>query len=95
MIRLEAPFLATLIGGSLTVLGWKLAQRAKADRKRRVRRLEVELRLANALEGFQKEVFRLKHYSVLRQDALRRNAGLFPSTNVHSLRYIKGREDED
>ena len=95
MIRLEVPFFAALFASPLAALGWRLARRANADRKRRVRRLELELRLADALEGFQKEVFRLKHYSVLRQDALRRNAGLIPSTNVHSLRYIKGRQDED
>jgi len=95
MIRLEVPFFAVLFASPLAALGWRLARRASADRKRRVRRLELELRLADALEGFQKEVFRLKHYSVLRQDALRRNAGLISSTNAHSLRYMKGRQDED
>ncbi len=95
MIRLEIPLFATALASPLAALGWKIARRARADRKRRVRQLEMELRLADALERFQKEVFRLKHYTVLRQDALRRNAGLIPSTNVHSLRYIKGRQNED
>jgi len=95
MIRIEIPLFATALASPLAALGWKLARRARADRQRKVRRLAIELRLAEALESFHKEVFRLKHYTVLRQDAVRRNAGLIPSTNVHSLRYIKGRQNED
>jgi hypothetical protein len=94
MIRLEIPLVA-IFTSPLAVLGWRLARRARADRKRRVRRLEMELRLTDSLERFQKEVFRLKHYPVLRQDTLRRNAGLIPSTNPKTLRYIKGRQNED
>ncbi len=61
----------------------------------RLRLLETELRLAAASEAFHEEVFRLKHYRVLRPNASRRNAGFIPSTKVSSLRYIKGRENED
>lgn len=95
MIRFDIPIFAGILASPLTALVWKLARRARADRKRRLRRLEMELRLSDALEGFQKEVFRLKHYSVLRQDAVRRNAGFILSTNLKPLRYIKGRQHED
>ena len=74
---------------------WSLARRARAGRKRRLRLLEMELRLADASEAFHQEVLRLKHYRVLRPNAIRRNAKLIPSTNVSSLRYIKGRQNED
>jgi hypothetical protein len=74
---------------------WKLARQAQADRKRRLRRLEVELRLGDASETFHQEVFRLKHSRVLRPKALRQKAELIPSTKVSSLRYIKGRQHED
>ena len=76
-------------------LCWRLTSRVRAGRKRRLRLLEMELRLADASEAFHQEVFRLKHYRVLRPNALRRNAGLIPSTKVSSLRYIKGRQNED
>jgi hypothetical protein len=55
----------------------------------------MELRLADASEAFHREVFRLKHYRVVRPYAVRRNTGLIPSTNMSSLRYIKGRQNED
>jgi hypothetical protein len=71
-------------------LCWKIARRAQADRKRRLRRLEIELRLGDALETFHQEVFRLKHSRVLRSKALK--AELFPSTKASSLRYIQGRQ---
>jgi hypothetical protein len=75
---------------------WKLASRAHADRKRHLHRLEMELRLTNALETFHQEVFRLKHYRVLRPKAPEPAVtGLIPSTKVSSLRYIKGRQNED
>ena len=74
---------------------WSLARRARAGRKRRLRLLEMELRLADASEAFHQEVLRLKNYRVLRPNAIRRNAKLIPSTNVSSLRYIKGRQNED
>jgi len=79
----------------LAGLAWRIARRARAGRKRRLRLLEMELRLADASEAFHQEVLRLKHYRVLRPNAIRRNAGLIPSTNVSSLRYIKGRQNED
>jgi hypothetical protein len=82
---------AGLLGGLL----WKFARRAQAGRKRRLRLLEMELRLAAASVAFRQEVFRLKHYRVLRPNAFPRKAGLFPSTKVSSLRYIKGRQNED
>jgi hypothetical protein len=84
-----------LLACALVALCWRFARRALADRKRRLRRLEIELRLADALEAFHREVFRLKHYRVLRPNASGRNAGLILSTNVSSLRYIKGRQNED
>jgi hypothetical protein len=79
----------------LASICWSLARRARAGRKRRLRVLEKELRLAAASEAFHQEVLRLKHYRVLRPNAIRRNAGLIPSTNMSSLRYIKGRQNED
>ena len=79
----------------LASLIWRFARRARAGRKRRLRRLEMELRLADASEAFHQEVFRLEHYRVLRPNASRRNAGFIPSTKVSSLRYIKGRQNED
>jgi cytochrome b561 len=84
-----------LLACALVRLCWRLVQRARASRKQRLHRLEIELRLADAFEGFHQEVFRLKHYGVLRPNASGRNAGLIPSTNVSSLRYIKGRQNED
>jgi hypothetical protein len=84
-----------LLACALVELRWRLIQRARTNRKRRRHRLEIELRLADAFEAFHQEVFRLKHYQVLRPNASRRNAGLIPSTNVSSLRYIKGRQNED
>ena len=94
MTRFDIPLFG-VVASPLAGLAWLLARRARADRKRRLRRLEMELRLSDALENFQKEVFRLKHYPVLRQDAVRRNAGFILSTNLKPLRYIKGRQNED
>ena len=71
-----------------------LAGRAWAGQKRRMHLLEMELRM-DALETFRREVFRLKHYRVLRPKAAGRNTGLFPSIKMSSLRYIKGRQNED
>jgi hypothetical protein len=84
-----------LLVSGLTGLCWRLASRARAGRKKRLRLLEMELRLAAASEVFHEEVFRLKHYRVLRPHASRRNAAFIPSTKVSSLRYIKGRQNED
>jgi hypothetical protein len=84
-----------LLAGVLASFCWNLARRAQADRKRRLRRLEVELRLGDGLENFHREVFRFKHSRVLRPKALRQKAELIPSTKVSSLRYIKGRQHED
>ena len=96
MISRIAILLATSVVASVLVgLVWIVARRARAGRKRRLRLLEMELRLEAASEAFHEEVFRLKHYRVLRPNASRRNAGLIPSTKASSLRYIKGRENED
>ncbi len=84
-----------LLAGILAGLCWRVLRRAHAGRQRRLRRLEIELRLAGALEAFDQEVFRLKHYRVLRPNGIRQNAGLIPSKNLSSLRYIKGRQNED
>jgi hypothetical protein len=83
-----------LVSGLMGVAGG-VARRVQAGRKRRLRLLEMELRLADASEAFHREVLRLKHYRVLRPNVIRRNAGLIPSTKVSSLRYIKGRQNED
>jgi hypothetical protein len=80
---------------ALTGFCWWLVRRAMAGRKRRLRQLEMELRLADASEAFRQEVFRLRHYRVVRPNALKRHAGFIPSTKVSSLRYIKGRQNED
>ena len=72
-----------------------LVRRVLANWKRRRQLVAMELRLADALEAFHQEVFRLKHYRVLRAAASGRNAQLIPSTNMSSLRYIKGRENAD
>jgi hypothetical protein len=95
MGRLSIIWLASVAASLLAGLAWRLARRARAGRKRRLNQLEMELRLANASEAFHQGVFRLKHYRVLRSTAAGRNAGLFPSTKVSSLRYIKGRQNED
>ena len=84
-----------LLTSVLAGLGWRVARRAQAGRKRRLRLVEMDLRLAEASDAFHQEVLRLKHYRVLRPNAIRRNAGLIPSINVSSLRYIKGRQNED
>ena len=83
--------LAGILGG----LVWRLARRACIDRKQRLHRLKLELRLTDGFKRFDQEVFRLKHSPVLRPDASGRKAGLIHSTNVSSLRYIKGRQNED
>ena len=93
--RITTLVLAGIIASLFAGLFWTLARRAQVGRKRRLRQLAMELRLAEASEAFQQEVFRLKHYRVLRPHAARRKAGIIPSTNVSSLRYIKGRENED
>ena len=82
---------AGLLGGLL----WRFARRAQAGRKRRLRLLEMELRLVSAAEVFHQQVLRLRHYRALRSNVIRRNSGLILSTNVSSLRYIKGRQNED
>jgi hypothetical protein len=83
-------------GGSLLgSLVWRFVRSAAAGRKRRLRLLEMELRLAAASEAFHQEVFRLKHYRVLGPAASWRKAALISSTKVSSLRYIRGRENED
>jgi hypothetical protein len=93
--RITILLLGTVLASALAGLVWTVARRARAGRKRRLRLLEMELRLAAASEAFHEEVFRLKHYRVLRSTASRRSAGFIPSTKVSSLRYIKGREYED
>ena len=93
--RIAILVLAGMAASLLASHFWRLARRAQAARKKRLHRLEMELRLADAAEMFHEEVFRLKHYRVLRPNAPGRNAGLIPSTNVSSLRYIKGRQNED
>jgi hypothetical protein len=87
--------LTSVLASLLVGLSWKMARRARANRKRRLRLVEMEFRLADALEAAHQEVFRLKQYRVLRPNASRRNAGLIPSTKLSSLRYIKGRQNED
>jgi hypothetical protein len=87
--------LASMLASVFACLAWRAAHRARAGRKRRLRLLEMELRLAAASEALHEEVFRLKHYRVLRSNAVRRNAVFIPSTKVSSLRYIKGRQNED
>lgn len=93
--RIAILLLIGVLASVLAGVSLKLARRARAGRKRRLRLLEMELRLADASEAFHQEVLRLKHYRVLRPHAIRRNAGFIPSTNVSSLRYIKGRQNED
>jgi hypothetical protein len=95
MSRITVLLLASVVASVLVGLAWKMARRAQAGRKRRLRLLEMELRLTAASEAIHEEVFRLKHYRVLRPNASRRNAGFIPSTKVSSLRYIKGRQNED
>jgi hypothetical protein len=92
--RIAMLVTASLTASVLAIVAWRAARRARASRKRRVRLIEMELRLAAASQAFHDEVFRLKHYRVLRP-AARRSTGFIPSTNVSSLRYIKGRENED
>jgi hypothetical protein len=84
---------SVLLGGVFARL-CILAHRARASQKRRMQVLEMELRM-DALETFRREVFRLKHYRVLRPKASSRNIGLFSSIKVSSLRYMKGRQNED
>jgi hypothetical protein len=92
--RIAILLLAGVLASVLVGL-WKVARRAQTGRKRRLRLLEMELRLAAASEVFHQEVLRLRHYRVLRSNVVRRNSGLILSTNVSSLRYIKGRQNED
>ena len=95
MSRITILLMWVVLASILAGLCWTLARRARADRKRRRRRLDMELRLANALEIADREVIRLKDDRVLRRKASEQNAGLIPSTKVSSLRYIKGRQNED
>lgn len=92
--RIAILLLMSVLAGLLLGL-WRVARRAQNGRKRRLRLLEMELRLAAASEVFRQEVLRLRHYKVLRSNVVRRNSGLIFSTNVSSLRYIKGRQNED
>ena len=69
-----------LLVSVLVGLAGGVARRAQAGRKRRLRLLEMELRLTDASEAFHQEVLRLKHYRVLRPNVIRRNAG-FNSLN--------------
>ena len=92
--RIAILVFSSVAASVLAVVAWTAAQRARAGRKRRLRLLEMELRLAAASEAFREEVFRLKHYRVLRPVS-RRDTGFIPSTKVSSLRYIRGRENED
>ena len=85
---------ATVLLAGIFARLWVLVRRARASQKRRLHLLEIELRM-DALETFRREVFRLKHYRVLRSNARRRKTELIPSTKVSSLRYIKGRQNED
>lgn len=95
MSRIAILLLATTLASILAGLVWRFARRARARRKRHLRLLEIDLRLAAASEAFREEVFRLKHYRVLRPNASRWNTGFIPSTNLSSLRYVKGRQNED
>ena len=93
--RNAIPLVVTLSASMLAGLLWRLSRRARALRRRRLRLLEMKLRLANAQGALQQEVSRLRQFRVLRPNALRQNAGLFPSTKLSSLRYIKGRQNDD
>jgi len=93
--RIAILLLTSVPASSLAGFFWKLARRGLAERKQRLSRLGIELRLADALETFRQEVFKLKHSPVLRPTALGRNAEFIPSINPSSLRYIRGRENED
>jgi hypothetical protein len=84
--RFTILVLACLLAG---VCG-RFASLKLAGRRRRMNLLAIEIRLADSLERFHQEVFKLKHYRVLRP-----NARLFRSTNMSSLRYVKGRQYED
>ena len=86
--RMAILLLEGILGGFL----WRVVHWARAVRKRRTRLLEMELRLEAGSNALHEEVFRLKHYLVLRPHASRQNAGFIPSTKVSSLRYIKGRQ---
>ena len=81
-----------LIAFLLAGVCWRFASLKLAGRRRRLNLLAIEVRLADSLERFHQEVFKLKHYRVLRPKVLSRNIGLFSSTKVNSLRYIKGRQ---
>ena len=85
---------ATVVLPGVLVRLWILARRARTGERQRMRKLEMELRM-DALETFRQEVLRLKHYRVVRPKDPAENAGLIPSTKVSSLRYIKGRQNED
>jgi hypothetical protein len=84
-----------LAGVMLAGICWPFASRALAGRRRRLNLLAIELRLTDALEMFDQEVFKLKHYRVLRPGSSGANPGLIPSTNTSSLRYMRGRQNDD
>ena len=95
-LRIAIFGLAGMAASLFSGFCWRLARRAQAGRKRRLRQLEMELRLAHASEAFHQEVFRLKHSSrVLRPNLKKQDKALILSTKVSSLRYIKGRENDD
>jgi hypothetical protein len=83
-------FTVLVLAGLVASVGWRFASLKLAGRRRRLNLLAIEVRLADSLERFHREVFKLKHYRVLRP-----NAGFFCSTNMSSLRYIRGRQYED
>ena len=83
--------LASLLAG----LCWRLAWRAQVGRKRKQDWLKMELRLADALEIVKQELLRMKHGRVVRPAVSGPKGKLIPSTNVSSLRYIKGRKNAD
>ena len=84
-----------LLAGLLACLCCRFAWRARVGWKRRQNWLKMDLRLEEALEVVHQELLRLKHRQVVRPSSSGLKAGLIPSTNVRSLRYIKGRKNED
>ena len=84
-----------LLAGLLAALCWRFAWRARIGRKRRQNCLKMELRLQEALEVVHQELLRLRHGRVVRPIVSGPKVGFIPSTNASSLRYIKGRKNED
>ena len=85
-----SQFMEFVLACLLAGVCWRFASLKLAGRRRLLNLLAIEVGLADSLESFHQEVFKLKHYRVLRP-----NAGFFSSTNMSSLRYIKGRQYED